>query len=82
MRDEIRLTRILIQYCDTKDEKVLDEQKEWFAGMNEIQRACMAKSLFDRARNSGGTPNVFNSLREAYRIIREYDITAKTDTVA
>ena len=49
MRDEIRLTRIMIQYCDTKDGAVLKELKKWFDEMNEIQRTVMAKSLRDRA---------------------------------
>jgi len=82
MRDEIRLTRILIQYCDTNDEKVLEELKEWFADMNEIQRECMAKSLFDRARYDSGNPDLRVSLSKVYRVIREYDITVKTENEA
>jgi len=42
MRDEIRMVRILIQYCDTEDEAVLQELKDWFADMNELQRTVMA----------------------------------------
>jgi len=42
MRDEIHMTRILIQYCDTEDEAVLQELKDWFADMNELQRIVMA----------------------------------------
>ncbi len=79
MRDEIRLTRILIQYCDTKDEKVLDELKEWFVGMNEIQRTCMAKSICDRARGCYGT-ELLAPFRELYKAIREYDIAAKSES--
>jgi hypothetical protein len=45
MRDEIRLTRMMIQYCDTEDPAVLDELTEWFSGMNEIQRAVMAENV-------------------------------------
>jgi hypothetical protein len=78
MRDEIRLTRILIQYCDTRDVKVLDELKEWFAGMNEVQRACMAKSICDRAKNCHGT-DLLVPFRDLYKTIREYDIAAKPD---
>ena len=48
MRDEIRLTRILIQYCDTKDKKVLDELKTWFAGMNEGSTTCMYGEIGSR----------------------------------
>jgi len=83
MRDEIRLTRILIQYCDTKDEKVLDELKDWFAEMNEVQRICMAKSVFDRLRDSSGdraTANLYYSFRDVYRVIHEYDIAAKSES--
>ena len=77
MRDEIRLTRILIQYCDTKDKKVLDELKEWFAGMNEVQRACMAKSIWDRVRNCYGNDTLLVPFRDLYHIIREYDNSGK-----
>jgi hypothetical protein len=52
MRDEIRLMRILIQYCDTTNEAVLMELKEWFGGMNEVQRVCMARSLRELAQDS------------------------------
>ena len=51
MRDKIRLTRISIQYCDTKDDDVLNELKEWFGGMDEVQRTVMAKSIRDLATN-------------------------------
>jgi hypothetical protein len=78
MRDEIRLTRILIQYCDTRDAKVLSELKEWFTGMNEVQRVCMAKSIRDRARGCYGT-DLLAPFRELYKTIREYDIAAKSD---
>jgi len=74
MRDEIRLTRILIQYCDTKDPKVLDELREWFAGMNEIQRTAMAKSLRDRTVNTRGT-ELFPVFLDIYHVIRQYDVT-------
>ena len=73
MRDEIRLTRILIQYCDTKDKKVLDELKTWFDDMNEIQRVCMAKSIRDRAEHTYGT-DLLPQFCEIYKTIREYDV--------
>ncbi|MDR1483941.1 MAG: hypothetical protein LBT09_03860, partial [Planctomycetaceae bacterium] len=38
LRDEIRWTRICIQYCSTGNEKVLDELKTWLDKMNPIQR--------------------------------------------
>ena len=79
MRDEIRLTRILIQYCDTEDEKVLEELKEWFAGMNEVQRTCMTKSVLDRARGTYGT-ELLAPFRDLYKVIREYDISAKSES--
>ena len=74
MRDEIRLTRILFQYCETEDKEVLNELKEWFAGMNEVQRTCMAKSIRDRFTFS--TWPLFGDL---YKAIHEHDVTAKTD---
>ena len=66
MRDEIRLTRMLIQYCDTKDEKVLEELKAWFAEMNEVQRTCMAASILNRGRHE-----LLASFRELYEVVRE-----------
>ena len=53
MRDEIRLTRIIIQYFDTMDANVLTELKEWFAGMNEAQRAVMVKSIKENRQQAG-----------------------------
>jgi len=81
MRDEIRLTRILIQYCDTKDEKVLEELKAWFAGMNEVQRACMAKSVYDRVYGCRGNNNdaLLVPFGDLYRAIHEYDISFKPE---
>jgi len=79
MRDEIRLTRILIQYCDTGDEDVLKELKEWFDSMNEVQRTCMAKSVFDRLRDcSNNQSALFAPFRDLYRAIHKYDIAAKS----
>ncbi len=74
MRDEIRLTRILIQYCDTEDDAVLSELKEWFSDMNEIQRTVMAKSLRDRAEGCYGNEKLLPPFREIYKAIREYDV--------
>ena len=75
MQDEIRLTRILIQYCDTEDKKVLGELKEWFDGMNEVQRVVMAKSIRDRTKSTSGT-KIFTQFRELYKTIRKYDVVA------
>ena len=74
MRDEIRLTRILIQYCDTRDEKVLDELKEWFADMNEVQRACMAISVIGHLEEDSvlSVPS-----RDLINVVREYAISDK-----
>lgn len=52
MRDEIRMTRIVIQYCDTEDSKVLDELTEWLQNMNEIQRVVMVQNVMN-------LPNLF-----------------------
>jgi len=77
MRDEIRLTRILIQYCDTKDTEVLEELKTWFAEMNETQRTCMARSVHERAKYIYGTPLLI-PFRDLYQTICEYDVVAKS----
>ena len=81
MRDEMRLTRMLIQYCDTKDQKVLDELKEWFAGMSEIQRACMTQSMKERRSREGPRNEfLFVPFLDFYNAISEYDIFIKYDT--
>ena len=81
MLDEIRLTRMLIQYCDTKDKKVLEELKKWFSEMNEVQRTCMAKSVLNRARGTFDHDTEL-TLRDLYHAIREYDISAKSESEA
>ena len=80
MRDEIRLIRICIQYCDTRDEEVLGELKQWFSGMNEVQRTCMAKSVLDRARRTYGNDTLLIPFRDLYKTIREYDVSAKSES--
>ena len=76
MRDEIHLTRILIQYCDTKDAEVLEELEEWFAGMNEIQRTCMARTVREQAK---GCREFLEPFRDLYKAIHKYDIADKSD---
>jgi len=73
MRDEIRLTRILIQYCDTKDNAVLKELKDWFDGMNEVQRTVMARSVRDMG-SCADREKLRPSFRKIYQGIREYDV--------
>jgi len=79
MRDEIRLTRILIQYCNTKDTKVLTELKEWFEGMNVIQRTVMAKRIRDHAAGCYGNDALLLQYRNIYRAIRKYDTAGKSE---
>ena len=75
MRDEIRLTRILIQYCDTEDEAVLQELKDWFADMNELQRTVMANNFGDRISwHSSRYTKVLPQVQEIHRAIHEYDV--------
>jgi len=79
MRDEIRLMRILMQYCDTDDVAVLNEFKDWFDGMNEVQRTVLVKSLRDQASATyvGAADydkKFFPPLLEVYKTIREYDV--------
>jgi hypothetical protein len=74
MRDEIRLTRIMVQYNATKRTVVLKELKDWFDGMNEVQRTVMAKSIRDRAEGCYGKDKLLPQFREVYKTIREYDV--------
>ena len=75
MRDEIRMTRILIQYCDTEDEAVLQELKDWFAGMNELQRTVMANNFGDRISwYRSRYTKVLPQVQEIHRAIHEYDV--------
>lgn len=73
MRDEIRLTRFLIQYCDTENESVLTELKTWFGSLNEIQRIVMAKNVRILANSTVG-----RELEKPYKKIcaalEEYDV--------
>ena len=81
MRDEIRLTRMLIQYCDTKDEKVLVELKKWFAIMNDWQRKSMASSLSQRMDQVVRYENLASSFQKFYQAIQEYDTIPKLQDV-
>jgi hypothetical protein len=88
MRDEIRLTRIMIQYFDTDDSIVLQELREWFDDMNELQRMSMAKRIYEnvnrilsnvRSCNAREyedfhrSERIARSARFLYRSIRQYD---------
>jgi len=70
MRDEIRMVRILIQYCDTEDKAVLKELQEWFATMNEIQRTIMTELLLGQILNRGS--KILPQFGEVYYAISEY----------
>ena len=75
MRDEIRLARILFQYCATEDKIVLQEMKQWFAGMNEIQRIVMAHSIAERITNyKFVAPKLLPLFHNIYGTIQEYDV--------
>ena len=71
MRDEIRMTRICIQYLQTKDDSVFEELKEWFSDMAEPQRTVMTKDVLTRATKSYGT-GLLTPLGHVYRAIGEY----------
>lgn len=78
VRDEIRLSRIMFQYDETKDEDLLKELKEWFSKMNEVQSAVMAESVFYRAWYSNLSEKpCFEAYKEIYHAIREYDLRLK-----
>lgn len=66
MRDEIRLTRTIIQYCDTEDKAVLKELKEWFNCMNEVQRNVLATALRQMAAFCYTTDSVLRAIDENY----------------
>ena len=73
MRDEIRLTRLLIQYCDTEDKAVLKELKNWFHDMNHIQRTSMAEHILER----WAAQDLESSFRNFYSTIHEYNETPR-----
>jgi hypothetical protein len=72
MRDEIRLTRMMIQYCDTEDPAVLDELTEWFSGMNEIQRAVMAKNAQSLPSNFPSGYELRNSMEKFIETLQPF----------
>ena len=71
MRDEIRMTRICIQYLQTRDDSVFEELKEWLGNMEEPQRTVMAYGVLMQAINCYGT-NLLTPLGHVYRAIDEY----------
>ena len=85
MKDEIRLTRMMVQYCDTEDDAVLDELKSWFAKMNELQRINMVQNVLDitlksLARKDAEPQLTASLLVKFYCVIREYDTIPKLYT--
>jgi NADH:ubiquinone oxidoreductase subunit len=75
MKDEIRLARIVIQFCDTEDAAVLKELKEWFDGMHDVQRTVLATSLLHKASAGYDKANraLLSPYRAIYKTISEYD---------
>jgi hypothetical protein len=63
LRDEIRWTRICIQYCSTGDEKVLDELKTWLAKMNPIQRTVMVNNYFRYDKNLPNSQKLYETIQ-------------------
>jgi hypothetical protein len=63
LRDEIRWTRICIQYCSTGDEKVLDELKTWLEKMNPIQRTVMVNNYFGYNENLPNSKKLYETIQ-------------------
>jgi hypothetical protein len=63
LRDEIRWTRICIQYCSTADEKVLDELKTWLEKMNPIQRIVMVNNYFGYNENLPNSKKLYDTIQ-------------------
>ena len=80
MRDEIRMTRICIQYLQTRDDSVFKELKEWFAELPEPQRTVMTSDVLARATNCYGT-NLLTPLGHVYRAISEYYVPQEESTL-
>ena len=78
MRDEIHLTRILIQYYDTEDAQVLAELKEWFANMNEVQRTVMAEYIRDKYAHFRNI-KMLEPYKKIYAAIKQYDTADKSE---
>ncbi|MDR2642427.1 MAG: hypothetical protein LBC74_06495 [Planctomycetaceae bacterium] len=63
LRDEIRWTRICLQYCTTADEKVLEELKVWLGKMNPIQRTVMV-NYFRKNENLPNSEKLYNTIQQ------------------
>jgi hypothetical protein len=64
LRDEIRWTRICIQYCDTEDEKVLEELKLWLMKMNPIQRTVMVHTYWGKHGSIPASIKLDNTIQQ------------------
>ncbi|MDR1483622.1 MAG: hypothetical protein LBT09_02240, partial [Planctomycetaceae bacterium] len=62
LRDEIRWTRICVQYCSTGNEKVLDELKTWLDKMNPIQRTVMV-NYFYKDKNLPNSTKLYETIQ-------------------
>ncbi|MDR2171055.1 MAG: hypothetical protein LBP59_13005 [Planctomycetaceae bacterium] len=63
LRDEIRWTRVCLQYCTTGDEKVLDELKSWLDKMNPIQRTVMVNNYFHKNENLPNSKKLYETIQ-------------------
>ena len=66
-------------YYDTKDEAVLKALKEWFDGMNVVQRTVMAQNIRLKMQRSFGDDMLAPLFRNIYLAIQEYDIADMSD---
>jgi hypothetical protein len=69
LRDEIRWTRICIQYCATEDEKVLEELKSWLKEMNPIQRAVMV-NYFHKNEKLPNSEKLYNTIQQ-FKVVKK-----------
>ena len=73
MRDEIRMTRMLIQYCETEDPEVLNELTSWLNEMNEIQRSVMIRNVQKLRDNFGQNTEILPTFDRFVEPMRPFD---------
>jgi hypothetical protein len=64
LQDEIRFSRICIQYYTTADEKVLDELKSWLKKMNPLQRIIIVNpNYLNRQENLPNSKKLYETIQ-------------------
>ncbi len=81
MRDEIRMTRIVIQYLDTEESKVLDELTEWLQTMNEIQRIVMVQNVMKLKNRFPHDYNLRTPMNKLIETIQPFATETNTESI-